>query len=193
MRRGDWHRGPAIFSHPHAVAHGRPASAPSPPPNVRGRRWGGRRCVTPRQTCPQPDGVGRNLRSKTRWFTGFCNSHQVSHFATFFIDARAEISVAESRFVHSRLKSSAREWHPVSEANFDAHGLSISLGASHAGFWLSERAEHDLAGETPQQRGISSQAILTPKWRWMRAARAPIHTPSRCTGPTVALSSRFRQ
>ncbi|KAD0312832.1 hypothetical protein E3N88_44469 [Mikania micrantha] len=39
------------------------------------------------QTCPQPSGLGRNLRSKTRWFTGFCNSHQVSHFATFFIDA----------------------------------------------------------------------------------------------------------
>ncbi|KAI3476239.1 hypothetical protein L1887_62197 [Cichorium endivia] len=37
--------------------------------------------------CPRPDGFGRNLRSKTRWFTGFCNSHQVSHFATFFIDA----------------------------------------------------------------------------------------------------------
>ncbi|WZY70908.1 hypothetical protein YC2023_003148 [Brassica napus] len=59
---------------------------------------GGRRFVTPRQTCPRPEGLGRNLRSKTRWFTGFCNSHQVSHFATFFIDARAEISVAESRF-----------------------------------------------------------------------------------------------
>lgn len=53
--------------------------------------------MTPRQTCPRPSGFGRNLRSKTRWFTGFCNSHQVSHFATFFIDARAEISVAESR------------------------------------------------------------------------------------------------
>ena len=53
--------------------------------------------VTPRQTCPRPEGLGRNLRSKTRWFAGFCNSHQVSHFATFFIDARAEISVAESR------------------------------------------------------------------------------------------------
>lgn len=53
--------------------------------------------VTPRQACPRPDGLGRNLRSKTRWFAGFCNSHQVSHFATFFIDARAEISVAESR------------------------------------------------------------------------------------------------
>lgn len=58
---------------------------------------GGQRRVTPRQTCPRPNGFGRNLRSKTRWFTGFCNSHQVSHFATFFIDARAEISVAESR------------------------------------------------------------------------------------------------
>ncbi|CAL8989039.1 unnamed protein product [Prunus brigantina] len=59
---------------------------------------GGQRRVTPEQACPRPNGFGRNLRSKTRWFTGFCNSHQVSHFATFFIDARAEISVAESRF-----------------------------------------------------------------------------------------------
>ena len=58
--------------------------------------------MTPRQTCPRPEGFGRNLRSKTRWFTGFCNSHQVSHFATFYIDARAEISVAESRYVLSR-------------------------------------------------------------------------------------------
>ena len=39
------------------------------------------------------------MRSKTRWFTGFCNSHHVSHFATFFIDARAEISVAGSHLV----------------------------------------------------------------------------------------------
>ncbi|PHT26606.1 Protein TAR1 [Capsicum baccatum] len=50
------------------------------------------------QMCPRPNGFGRNLRSKTRWFTGFCNSYQVSHFATFFIDERAEISIAESRF-----------------------------------------------------------------------------------------------
>lgn len=87
----------------------RETSIPPPlhPPTWR-RRRGGRQCVTPRQTCPQPDGVERNLRSKTRWFTGFCNSHQVSHFATFFIDARAEISVAESRLVYTRLKSSAR-------------------------------------------------------------------------------------
>ncbi|KAG5603687.1 hypothetical protein H5410_025179 [Solanum commersonii] len=30
------------------------------------------------------------LSSATRWFTGLCNSHQVMHFAKFFIDARAD-------------------------------------------------------------------------------------------------------
>ena len=50
---------------------------------------------------PSGGSLGRNLRSKTRWFTGFCNSHHVSHFATFFIDARAEISVAESHIFFS--------------------------------------------------------------------------------------------
>ncbi|CAN6989791.1 unnamed protein product, partial [Brassica rapa subsp. trilocularis] len=64
------------FGQPRAVTHGRSASIPYP------REDGGRRFVTPRQTCPRPEGLGRNLRSKTRWFTGFCNSHQVSHFAT---------------------------------------------------------------------------------------------------------------
>ena len=39
---------------------------------------------------------GRKVRSKIRWFTEFCNSHYLSHFAAFFIDARAKRSVAES-------------------------------------------------------------------------------------------------
>jgi hypothetical protein len=39
---------------------------------------------------------GRKVRSKIRWFTEFCNSHYVSHFAAFFIDARAKRSVAKS-------------------------------------------------------------------------------------------------
>jgi hypothetical protein len=38
----------------------------------------------------------RKMRSKIRWFTEFCNSHYLSHFAAFFIDARAKRSVAES-------------------------------------------------------------------------------------------------
>ncbi|THG04347.1 hypothetical protein TEA_014970 [Camellia sinensis var. sinensis] len=83
-----------------------PASLPSFPFFLRREKGGeGARATQremPRQTCPQPNGFGRYLHSKTRWFMGFCNSHQVSHFATFFIDARADISVAESHLVFSR-------------------------------------------------------------------------------------------
>ena len=39
---------------------------------------------------------GRKVRSKIRWFTEFCNSHYLSHFAAFFIDARAKRSVVKS-------------------------------------------------------------------------------------------------
>ncbi len=41
----------------------------------------------------------RNVRSKIWWFTRFCNSHYVSHFAAFFIVARAKTSVATSCFL----------------------------------------------------------------------------------------------
>ena len=40
----------------------------------------------------------RNLRSKIWWFTEFCNSHYVSHFAAFFIVARTKTSAAKSYF-----------------------------------------------------------------------------------------------
>ncbi|PHT27691.1 hypothetical protein CQW23_32703 [Capsicum baccatum] len=80
-------------------AHRRPLSAPRRHrPMIEARCKGATQCVTPRQTCPRHNGFGRNLCSKTRWFTGFCNSHQVSHFAPFFIDERAEISVVETHF-----------------------------------------------------------------------------------------------
>ena len=57
--------------------------------------------------CPQTDMPSerrRNLRSKIRWFTKFCNSHYLSHFAAFFIDARAKRSVVESLFKLLSLK-----------------------------------------------------------------------------------------
>ena len=38
----------------------------------------------------------RNVRSKIRWFADSCDSHHVSHFAAFFILARAKISVVRS-------------------------------------------------------------------------------------------------
>ena len=104
--RGAWsHRlsrrepeGPGFSADLAPGGQGRPAARPRPRASAglagRGERASG---VTPRQVYPRPSGLGCNLRSKTRWFAGFCNSHQVSHFATFFIDARAKISVAESR------------------------------------------------------------------------------------------------
>ncbi|XLR31132.1 hypothetical protein S83_059448 [Arachis hypogaea] len=86
------HQEPVSLNQPRARGSREANIRPLPVPSD--GRDGGRLLVTPRQACPQPKGFGRNLRSKTRWFTGFCNSHQVSHFATFFIDARAEISGA---------------------------------------------------------------------------------------------------
>ena len=111
---------------------------------------GGQRRVTPRQTCPRPNGFGRNLRSKTRWFTGFCNSHQVSHFATFFIDARAEISVAESRL--DILKTTN---HPRSLRLRGRRGDALSfkfLGAIHADVQYSRRGRPSGSAEALRAR-----------------------------------------
>lgn len=104
----------ARSSYPPRRGRGGPMSTSVPPGARRGH--GGDAAslgVTPRQACPRPGGLGRNLRSKTRWFAGFCNSHQVSHFATFFIDARAEISVAESRTVRGRRRRRHRRVHSL--------------------------------------------------------------------------------
>ena len=38
---------------------------------------------------------GRSVRSKIRWLAEICNSHYVSHFAAFFIDAGAKRSIVE--------------------------------------------------------------------------------------------------
>ncbi|KAI9070503.1 hypothetical protein K1719_047533 [Acacia pycnantha] len=58
-------------------------------------RW--RRCVTPGGV-PSAWRPGATCVQRLDGSRDYRNSHQVSHFATFFIDARAEISVAESRF-----------------------------------------------------------------------------------------------
>lgn len=120
--------------------------------------------MTPRQACPRPNGFGRNLRSKTRWFTGFCNSHQVSHFATFFIDARAEISVAESRFDSFRDDSVGR---CPSESTRSVFRI---LGTSSAGVWLSPEEErrrgHKLLRPPPppSSRGVWTHSLVGLVW-----------------------------
>ncbi|PHT26050.1 hypothetical protein CQW23_34332 [Capsicum baccatum] len=85
---------------------------------------GATRCVTPRQTCPRPNGFGHNLRSKTRWLTGLYNSPQVSYFATFFIDARAEIYVADIRF---RLQKKHRSPRRTSQTGRNGQAIDSSI------------------------------------------------------------------
>ncbi|KAL2250193.1 UNVERIFIED_CONTAM: hypothetical protein Sindi_2493000 [Sesamum indicum] len=99
---------------------------------------------------PWPNGFGRNLRSKTRWFTGFCNSHQVSHFATFFIDARAEISVAESRF--DIRETSPPPMLPADGATVRRTLCSDFLGAYRAGARAGGRG--DRTGAFAPRRGL---------------------------------------
>ncbi|KAA8528880.1 hypothetical protein F0562_036235 [Nyssa sinensis] len=149
--------GDSFFGQPRALAHGRPVSTPDCPTSWSRRGVGATQCVTPRQTCPRPNGFGRNLRSKTRWFMGFCNSHQVSHFTTFFIDARAEISVAESCFVSAKDVAAAgtpRE-QGVSSPSFVVSSLAqIAPGFV---FWAKERArtQRSRRGELAPPRFIS--------------------------------------
>ncbi|KAH9697439.1 hypothetical protein KPL71_023613 [Citrus sinensis] len=71
-----------------------------PHPGAPALVWGGgvgQRCVTPRQTCPRPNGLGRNLRSKTRWFTGFCNSHQSAPGVRCFASRERDESLSPRR------------------------------------------------------------------------------------------------
>nr|TKR79118.1 senescence-associated protein [Populus alba] len=165
-RRGDRRRG--LDFGPTASGSARETSI-RPALASRGER--GRRCVTPRQTCPRPGGLGRNLRSKTRWFTGFCNSHQVSHFATFFIDARAEISVAESRLDYHQKKARPRR------RGYGGALLVLNfLGASRAGVRLraaqgadaSSTAREDTRGGCPPSpacHATGSRVVLLGRFR----------------------------
>uniref|UniRef100_A0A6N2N5W2 Senescence-associated protein n=3 Tax=Salix viminalis TaxID=40686 RepID=A0A6N2N5W2_SALVM len=170
----------SILGQPRAGARGRPVSAPA---LVSRGEWG-RRCVTPRQTCPRPGGLGRNLRSKTRWFTGFCNSHQVSHFATFFIDARAEISVAESRSDYHKKK--ARPRHRGYEG-----GLLVLnfLGASRAGVrWRAvSGADASLHGTRGHEGRVPPEPSLSCHGFAGRSAGAGFDNDPSAGSPTETL------
>ncbi|KAF3615189.1 hypothetical protein FXO37_35618, partial [Capsicum annuum] len=79
------------------------------------------------QTCPRLNGFGRNLRSNTLWFTGFCNSHQVSHFSTFFIDARARISIIESHFCLKRIIGPPRHTSRTGRKGREGQAVDLSI------------------------------------------------------------------
>ena len=55
--------------------------------------------MTLEQACPS-DYQRAQCAFKDSMTHGFCNSHYLSHFAAFFIDARAKRSVVESCFIN---------------------------------------------------------------------------------------------
>ncbi|PHT25105.1 hypothetical protein CQW23_35253 [Capsicum baccatum] len=149
-----------IWASSELEVHGSPLSAPrwQRAPRLRRDARGATRCVTPRQTCPRSNGFGRNLRLKTRWFTGFCNSHQVSHFATFFIDARAEISVAESHF-HLQKKHRSPRRTPRMGSEGQAIDSSIPWRFPRWGSLVARRACRG------RRRGARAECRSTPPAR----------------------------
>lgn len=158
------HGTPAAPSSAHrALRHGGPNAASLP----RGLGLGASFGVTPRQVCPRPEGLGRNLRSKTRWFAGFCNSHQVSHFATFFIDARAEISVAESRVDYDSIAARGAAGGPAAAPRepisvfLDAVGAVGSVAAPPLLAEVGGRGRAPGRGpRSPAGRGTRSRSVL---------------------------------
>jgi hypothetical protein len=128
---------------------------------------------------PSARSFGRNLRSKTRWFTGFCNSHQVSHFATFFIDARAEISVAESRLL---LRHDTIPMRRVTGQGEGAHIWFMFLDAFAPGVVIMPRARPSRGGAQGRQRDeLAHRALATPL------------LPREITCSLVVLLGRLRQ
>ncbi|KAK4380471.1 hypothetical protein RND71_002333 [Anisodus tanguticus] len=116
---------------------------------------GGDMMCDAQQTCPRPNGFERNLRSKTRWFTGFWNSHQVSHFVMFFIDARAEISIVESRFHFKRsTRPSARAADGARDASYR---FSVPWRFLHRGSLVTRRARES-AGDGRETHGGGAEA-----------------------------------
>ncbi|PHT66611.1 hypothetical protein T459_31036 [Capsicum annuum] len=135
----------------------RPAITARPVIDVRCE--GPTRCMMPRKTWPRPNGFGHNLHSKTRWFTGFCNSHQVSDFTTLFIDARAKISVAESHFCLIKKHRSPRRT-PRTGREGQAIDLSIPWCFPLRGF------DNDPSAGSPMETLLRFLLPLNDKVQW---------------------------
>jgi hypothetical protein len=101
------------------------------------------------QACPPGTG-GRNVRSKIRWFTGICNSHYVSHFAAFFIDARAKRSVV----------------------------AGCQLFAARARTALSRGSAFSSGGATPRVKGVPPPRQRGCVSRGSGARGTPVNDPS---------------
>ena len=99
----------------------------------------------------------RSIRSSPCWFTEFCNSQCLSHFAAPFIVDRAETSVAESC---------------VRKRYADESGTGVR---SYAGVWQRDGSR----GRPPTPRGGGGRAAQTRRPRsWARAMKTVRPSPA---------------
>lgn len=118
--------------------------------------------------------LGRNLRSKTRWFAGFCNSHHVSHFATFFIDARAEISVAGSHLVLFRPRRTTRRKRASSSASAICIPWRHSAPYSDTTTNVPSKVQKDGAGKAEEKASPRQFMLYACAGRVLRKATTMI-------------------
>ena len=113
----------------------------------------------------------RSIRSNPYWFTEFCNSQCISHFAAPFIVVRAETSVAEScktnlgmtdRAAKEKIREKHKEW-------FKRQGATTGRG-------VEDGPSLPAALEFPT-RGIAAQKRTTPSPA--RASHGSVHGDSR--------------
>ena len=153
---------------------------------------------TLRQTCRRPD-RRRHLRSKTRWFTEFRNSHYVSQFAAFFIDARTEGSTVRSFLLVLPLPADTRTpRHPPNVRTANKKKTGLERGARrprHPGGRREDLAFNGLLRaprDAAAQHNPSPRSLGTPARRAARAAHGERERPSPITAEAPALGKPRR-
>ena len=99
----------------------------------------------------------RSMRSRSYWFTEFCNSQCLSHFAAPFIVVRAETSIAESCKVTSMTRGHAKDKTERGEWIQQEMTAGLRQARTH---WTPRRA----ALEFPKRAPKDSERNLTNCW-----------------------------
>lgn len=120
--------------------------------------------MTPKQICPLPEGLGViYVQRLDRWFKGFCNTHQVSHFAMLFIDTRAEISVATSSF---RLQIAAKHLRTQSFRRGECQPyVCMFFDTFYGGFVISETKRSARPRQSSRPGCYAKQRIRWARYR----------------------------
>ncbi|OIV89939.1 hypothetical protein TanjilG_27267 [Lupinus angustifolius] len=142
----------------------------------------GQRCATPKQACPQPNGFGHNLRSKTRRFTGFSNSHQ--YHILLLSSSMQEPRYPLPRFIRIS----------VSQCRPHDHRLRADRGELNDFNFLARSAPRQIAPPTknghappPIESRKSSQSV-NPYYVWTCAGGTTRPVKARSASPTEGMS-----